>query len=91
MAPATLRDLAENAGVSTATASRSLNDRQDVNEATRRRVQEVDQRLLPECGKYTNRLRRRAGKGIDATNLRVRDIQIFSDERYIIRKVVVEC
>ncbi len=41
MAPATLRDVARRCGVSTATASRALNNRHDVSEATRQRVQET--------------------------------------------------
>lgn len=43
--PVTLRDVAQAAGVSTATASKALNGRDDVGPATRRRVQEAAERL----------------------------------------------
>ncbi|HSO69895.1 MAG TPA: LacI family DNA-binding transcriptional regulator, partial [Arachnia sp.] len=41
----TLRDVAESAGVSVATASKALNGRDDVGAETRRRVQEAAERL----------------------------------------------
>ena len=41
MAPATLRDVALRCGVSTATASRALNNRHDVSDITKQKVQEM--------------------------------------------------